>query len=288
MKKISIVVTLLCLLTGMQSVAQINPLAQKSLRAMTGQVPSAFSTNMGLSVRSASMLGNRITKVQFALQDATYLSSAELFGRVQASRVFSQVPAVKLHALENKFSHLDAVAVTHPQSGYVSALHSMSPALSAELAADSNVAAMIDVLNIQQYMRLNDNQFPEIYTILSGGWLSATSCLDSMEGNRAFLGVVSILVKEQTGEVSPAVVEQLVALHAQARNVPTVQDVLKGLQEWQQANRSSDAPKLPTNMEGLSLRNNPETLWLTTEIRLLQLTPNIELPEVLKNAKVTQ
>ena len=287
-KKISILLTALFLLAGANGYAQKNPLAQKSLKALTGEVPSAFSTTAPLSVQSVNMIGDRIKSAQFALRTSSYISSAELFKRVNTSRVLENVKPSEKRLLEQKFAHLDAVAVTRPGGGYIGALWSMSPATDPEVLANPNVYAMTDLLNIQQYMQLHGNMFPEIYYVLEGGWLTASSCLDSPEGNQAFMGVVSILVKEQTGAVSPAVVEQLVALHAHANNTPRVQDVVNGLKDWRKANHSEDAPKLPTDMEGFSLRNNPETLWLTTEIRLLQLTPDENIPEIIKTAKVTK
>lgn len=286
--KISTLLTALFLLAGANAYAQNNRLAEKSLKALTGQVHSAFSTTAPLSVQSVNMLGRKIAAAQFTLKTSAYISSAELFKRVRTSRALENVKPAEAQLLEQKFNQLDAVAMTRPVGGYVGALWEMSPATDPEVLADTNVYAMTDLLNIQQYMQSHENMFPEIYYILEGGWLTASSCLDSPEGNQAFLGVVSILTKEQTGAVSPAVVEQLVALHAHANNTPRVQDVVNGLKEWRKANHSDDAPKLPTDMEGLSLRNNPETLWLTTEIRLLQLTPDENIPEIIKTAKVTK
>ena len=131
-------------------------------------------------------------------------------------------------------------------------------------------------------MKLNSGKFPHIFHISPRGWLESTPCLVSPEGNTAFLGVVSLLSKHAQGLVSPVIMNQLVALHASAHNAQSIESVEKSLLDWQRANGDNTAPKLPSNLAGVSLRHNAEALWLATEI------PDVELPEILKTTQVIE
>ncbi len=274
------------LLAGMNGYAQKKQMAQKAMEALTGGVPSAFSKVAPVALSNGAVTGSRIALAQFTLADSKYMSSTELFNRVNASRAFAAMPVTEVKALEVKFANLDGEVLAQPQAGYVPVLWNMEPAVAPEVLGNTQVYAMTDLLNIQQYMKAHNDEFPQIFSVLEGGWLTVTDCLNSPEGNRAFLGVVSILVKEAVGQASPAVVHQLVTLYAGARNQVSVPDIARGLEDWRSANPGADAPKLPTDMDGISLRANPESLWLAVQIRLLQLTPGLELPEVLCTANV--
>ena len=284
-KKICVALSALVLLAGMNGYAQKKQLAQKAMESLTGAVPSAFSKVAPVALRNGALNGSRIMLAQFMLADSKYMTSADLFSQVKASQVLTLVPQ-EMNVLETKFAKLDNEVLAQPATGYLGALWRMAPASSPETLGNPQVYAMMDLLNIQQYMKAHNDEFPQIFNVLKGGWLTATDCLNSPEGNRAFLSVISILVKETAGQASPAVVDQLVTLYAGARNQVPVKEVVRGLQDWRLANRSADAPKLPKDMDGISLRANPETLWLSVQIRLLQLTPGIELPEVLRTANV--
>ena len=70
-----------------------------------------------------------------------------------------------------------------------------------------------------------------------------------------------------------------------------IQTVVEQLENWRAAHHdATQAPQLPQDLGAASsLRSsNAENLWLSMQIRLLQLTPNIELPQVLKEANVTR
>ena len=280
---------------GALSLATVSAYAQRPLKmaklteAMTGCVSSAVSQTVPVSFVGAEVLGRHIARAQFMQTNRVYVSSADLFKRVVPLSSMQKLPAAERKALEVKFAQLDLAVKTaqNRQLGYIGALWNTSPAVTAETLQTTHVQSMTQLLDIQRYMQLNDHNFPQVFTINEGGWLQTTDCMTSVEGNRAFLGVVDLLVKEQTGRVPQAIIDQLVALHATARNAMSIPQLVKQLESWRSANATMDAPRLPSNVEGVSLRNNPEALWLAAEIRLWQLTPEIELPEILKNAQVT-
>ncbi len=125
---------------------------------------------------------------------------------------------------------------------------------------------MTQLLDIQYYMQQSNNQFPYLFSVSERGWLTSTTSLLSSAGNRAFLNVVDLLVKEQAGEVDAAVIEQLVILHTVAQNAVPVAHVEEPLKNWRlAANDPTGAPQLPTNMGGVSLRADAENLWLAVE-----------------------
>ena len=287
-------VVFVALILGMSTsaYAQKNQLAVRSLQAMTGGVPSAFTKEAALSVQSARTLGQRITSAQFTLANSKYISSSQLFNQVVQTRSLPNLMPEEERILAAKFEHLDElVQLGTPEfTGYHGALWSATPTTGRpEVLRSPQVQSMVELLDLQQYMRLNKNEFPRLFTVSAGGWLLASDCLSSQEGNSAFRKVVDILIKEQAGEASPVVVEQLALLYAQASNPVPVKAVVEQLKAWQNAhNTTTEAPRLPKDVSEVSLRSSAETLWLTTEIRLLQLTPGIELPEIIKTAKVTQ
>lgn len=287
-KKMFVALIALALLASVNGYAQKRQLARRMMQSLTGTAPNRCAKETSVMMRAMKLSGLRVSAAQVMMADATFVSSAELFSSVKATQVFSEVPAKELQLLEDKFAQLDAVVLEQPRAGYIGALWQLPPASSPAMLADAQVYAMTDVLEVQQYMKANDGQFPRVYSTREGGWLITTDCLNTPEGNRAFLGVVSILVKEQAGEVSQAVVDQLVTLHAAATNPVAMRDVVNQLKAWQESSPSHSAPQLPSSLEGISLRANAESLWLATEIRLLQLTPGLELPEILKTAQVTQ
>lgn len=289
-KTISAVVAVV-LLAGTNGYAQKALWANKSLQAITGQVPSAFSKTAALSVRSAKLIGARVSSAQISLANSSYVSSSALFSRVSQTGGFKALQEKDVQLLKAKFENLDDVvtAKVAPFAGYGGALLSEElPGMPAPLS-DTTVASMTRLLDLQYYMQTHNNEFPHLFTVTSDGWLLPSDCLASREGNTAFLRVVDILVKDQLGQTSPAVVEQLVLLHAQASNPVPVKTVVEQLAAWQRAhNNTTQAPRLPKDVTEVSLRSDAETLWLTTEIRLLQLTPDADIPEVIKTAQVTQ
>ncbi|MBR5151518.1 MAG: hypothetical protein IKW71_01645 [Elusimicrobiaceae bacterium] len=258
---------------------------------MTGGVPSAFSKQSPVAVVTASVIDRKIASAQVMLSQADkYISSADLFARVAPLSSMQKLPAVERKALEVKFAQLDlsVQTATNKDLGYLGALWSSSPAVTAQTLQTPHVQNMTQLLDIQRYMQLNADQFPQLFQMNQGGWLYATSCLSTPAGNRAFVGVVDILVRQQYGRVPEVIVNQLVQLHASARNALTVEQVVKQLESWRAATGNlQGAPQLPKE-GGFTLRANPEDIWLATEIRLLQLTPGIELPQILKEAKVSR
>lgn len=289
-KKVFAVLGACALLTATAYAQRPLKMAKHVTEAMTGAVPSAFSRTAPVSFVGANVVGRKIAAAQFAQTNTVYISSADLFQQVVTLTGMQKLPAVERQALQVKFTQLDLSVKTaqNQNLGYLGALWNTTPAVQAATLQDSHVQSMTQLLDVQRYMQLNDHMFPQIFQIGDGGWLYATDCLGTVEGNRAFVGVVDLLVKEQEGRVPQVIVDQLVKLHASARNALSVTEVVKQLENWRALNENAkEAPKLPKE-GGFSLRNNPESLWLATEIRLLQLTPNIELPEVLKTAVVTQ
>lgn len=291
MKKISIVVTMLCLLASMQGYAQKGNLVKQSLQALTGGVPSAFSQEVAVVLERASLAGTRITSAQFTLANTNYLPSTVLFDRVAQNGGLRALSAEDVQALGQKFEGLDDIVKTKssPYAGYRGALLSAAPTGRPEVLLNKTVGSMTDLLDLQHYMQFHGNQFPHLFTVTSNGWLLPTDCLASREGNAAFRQVLNLLIRQQAGLLDEAIVSQLVALHAQASNPVALQTVVEQLMNWRAAhNTTTLAPRLPHDLTEVSLRSDAETLWLTMEIRLLQLTPGIELPEVLKTAQVTQ
>ncbi len=277
-KQISIVVSALLVLAATQAYAQKNELAKRSLQALTGQVPSAFSHSAALSVRSASMLGARIAQAEFALKNKNYVTAAELFAG-EAPRL-AHLSSPQMRHLSKAFTALDDIHGAKTSS--IELLHSYG--IPSDILADTTIKLMANILDVQNYMLAHNNEFPQLFTPMENGWKSTAAGLDTKEGNYAFWNVLGILISEQEGKASPVIVEQLVALRHNASNRVSVDALIKSLQEWRAAGVS---PTLPTAIDNVSLWQEAEKLWLVTEIRLLQLTPGIELPEVLKNAQVT-
>lgn len=279
-----------CVLLTATSYAQRPLKMAKVADAMTGGVPSAFSRTAPVSFVGADVVGRKIAAAQFTQTNAVYVSSMDLFQQVSPLSSIQKLPVAERQALKAKFAQLDLSVKTaqNQNLGYLGALWNTTPAVQMETLRISHVQSMTQLLDIQRYMQLNDHMFPQIFQVGEGGWLYATDCLGTVEGNRAFVGVVDLLVKEQNGRVPQVIVEQLVKLHASARNALSVTEVVKQLENWRALNGNVQAaPKLPKE-GGFTLRNNPEGIWLATEIRLLQLTPDMELPEILKTAVVTQ
>ena len=291
-KKVFVVLGALVLLaTSAQAQRRPLKMAKQITDAMTGNVPSAFSSQAPVTVLNAEVVGNKVLRAQFALTNPKYISSVELFKRVKDNDALKTMEVADVHLLETKFNHLDEVVKlqTAPFAGYRGALLNEKPMLSDEVLLNPQVNGMLNVLDIQHYMQKHDNEFPQLFTVNQGGWLLATNIWTSHEGNNAVRQVLDILIKQQAGQVSPAVVAQLTALYANASNTVPVETVVDQLKNWRVAHHTeAEAPKLPQDLGEASLRSNAETLWLTMQIRLLQLTPGIELPEVLKTAQVTQ
>lgn len=288
--KALVVLTASVLLCATQAQAQkfFKPIKPTTL---AGEVPSAFSHTVPISLVRTDVLGRKVVAAQVTLQNAAYVSSAVLFSRVKAAQGLNVLPAAEVKALETKFNQLDLAvqSTASVHTGYVGALWNTTPAVGPLTLTDANVQQMTQVLDIQRYMQLNDNEFPHVFSISQGGWLLSTNCLTTSEGNRAFMNVVELLVKEQAGQANAVVIEHLVNLHANALNQVPLQQVVEQLKSWRvAANNPTGAPKLPMDMSGVSLRSNVENLWLAAEIRLLQLTPDIELPEILQTAQVTR
>ncbi len=290
-KKAFVVLAISACLFGMPMHAQQIAKSVKDIGSLTGKVPSAFSHVAPVALVSADVLGRKVLAAQVSLRNMTYISSAELFTQVQRTPAMHSLPAKELKALELKFAQLDlsVESASNKQLGYLGALWETLPAVEAGTLMHPLVAQMTQLLDLQRYMSHNDNTFPHVFSVAQGGWLLATSCLTSVEGNHAFLNVVNLLVKEQANQANPVVMKQLVALHAGAQNQVPVQQVVEQLKNWREANSApAGFPTLPKSMDGVSLGMNAESLWLATEIRLLQLTPGIELPEILQTAKVSR
>lgn len=290
-KKAFVVLAVGICLFGIPVHAQQIAKPMKNIGALTGEVPSAFSRVAPVAFMRTDVLGRKILAAQISLRNAQYVSSAELFSKVQQTTGMHLLPAKELKALELKFAQLDesVEAVSNKKMGYLGALQATLPAVEAETLSHPLVAQMTQLLDLQRYMSRHDNAFPHVFSIAPGGWLLATPSLTSVEGNRAFLNVVDLLVKEQANQADPTIINQLVALHAGAQNQVLVQQLVEQLKNWREANNAPEGfPTLPKNMDGVSLGINAESLWLATEIRLLQLTPDIELPEILQTAKVAR
>ena len=289
-KKVFAVLGACVLLTATAYAQRPLKMAKQSFDAMTGGVPSAFSTRVPVTVLSADVVGNVVRRAQFATANQMYLSSAELFKRVQANEALKALPAETVRLLETKFGRLDEIVKLKSTSfnGYRGALLSERPMLKQKVFLDPQVNSMLNVLDIQHYMQVNNNEFPQLFAPMKNGWKTTAKGLDTADGNSAFFKVLDILVQQQAGKVSPAIVNQLVMLRSAACNRPSIDALVKSLGDWHEAFPNAGDPKLPTEIENVNVWREAEKLWLVTEIRLLQLTPGIELPEVLKNAVVTQ
>lgn len=288
-KKVFVLVGVCVLLTA-NAYAQRPFKMAKVTEAMTGGVPSAFSRDVSVRVLNAQVLGSRVARAQFVPTNPLYLSSSELFKRVAASQVLKGLEPKEVHLLEAKFANLDEIVAlqTAAFSGYRGALLSEKPMLHQKVLLDPQVNSMLNVLDVQHYMQLHDNQFPQLFTVTQGGWLLATDIWASRGGNEAVRQVLDILIKEQFGQIPPAIVDQLVTLYKGASNAVPVNTVVEQLQNWRAAHDTvTESPKLPKELGEVSFRSNAENLWLTMQIRLLQLTPGMELPEILKTANVT-
>lgn len=287
------------LVLGVVALLAVNAYAQRPLimaqqvtEAMTGGVASAFSKNVPLTVLDAEVLSNGVMRAQFTAAPKVYVSSMQLFKRVQANRGFKGLDPADMRLLETKFEALDGIV--HSQTaafmGYRGALWSERPEGNVDVLLTSQVNSMINLLDIQLYMRQHNNEFPQLFTVAPGGWLLATDVWTNRGGTEAVRRVLDILVEEQAGQANPEVVSQLLALYAGASNPIPLRSVVEQLQNWRAAhNTQTLAPQLPVDLGAASsLRSNAENLWLSMQIRLLQLMPNIELPQILKDAKVTQ
>lgn len=290
MNKKIIVLSVGLLLSSAPVCAQRTLKLSQMSEAFTGGVPSAFSHVASVSVINAEVIGSRVAAAQFALNSGKYLSSAQLFEQVAPLQAVPQLPFAQRQALETKFANLDVAvrSTVGKHESYSDALRNGSPVLSAQALQVPHLQSMTQLLEVQRYMKEHKDHFPQIFELSEQGWLRTTDEMSTPQGNSAFLGVVEILVKEQTHSVPQVIVDQLVTLHASARNIATPEQLARQLQTWQSATEltTGGVPKLPTGTEGLSLRSNPEELWLATEIRLWQLTPNAQLPEILQNISV--
>ncbi len=79
----------------------------------------------------ANVLGRKIVSAQVTLQNAAYVSSANLFARVKGN--LGGLAAKEINALEQNFAHLDVAAHTtgNPQAGYLGALWNATPSVEA-------------------------------------------------------------------------------------------------------------------------------------------------------------
>ncbi len=288
-KKVFAVLGACALLTATAYAQRPLKMAKHVTEAMTGGLPSVFSTKIPVTVLQADVLGNVVRRAQFAAANQMYMPSAELFKRVQANEALKAFSAEEVRLLETKFGRLDEIVKLKSAAfeGYRGALLSERPVLQQEILLDSQVSSMLNVLDIQHYMQLNNNEFPQLFTPMENGWKTTAKGLDTAEGNKIFFKVLDILVQEQAGKVNPAIINQLVMLRSAASNHPSIDALVKALADWHEAFPNAGDPKLPTEIENVNLWHEAEKLWLVTEIRLLQLTPDIELPEVLKTAQVT-
>lgn len=280
-----------CALVAANAYAQRPFKMAKVTEAMTGGVPSAFSSNVHVNVLNAEMIGNQVRRAQFAATPKMYLSSAQLFQRVEASAGLKGLEPTDVRLLAVKFKDLDEIVRLQTADfwGYRGALWGAKPASRAEVLAHPQVEGMLNVLEIQRYMQQHHNEFPQLFTVAPGGWLLITDLWTNREGNAALQQVLDILIKEQAGQVNPEVVAQLVALYTGASNPVPVQAVVEQLKNWRIANNApTQVPQLPRDLGAASSLggSNAENLWLSMQIRLLQLAPGMEPPQVLKNAKV--
>ncbi len=290
-KKVFVVLGVCALLSAPAYAQRPLKMAKQVTEAMTGAVPSAFSSKAPLSFVGGEYVDRQITKAQFAATNPMYVSSANLFKQVQKAQGVEQISLKNQLNLTDKFNRLDVAVKTSPykQSTYLGTLWNMDPVTDPTVLAVPNVKAMTDLLDVQRYMQIHNNIFPQLFSLEKDGILRVAEGLESQTGSQAFMGMLSILVKEAQGLVSPVIVEQLATLRLHARNQVDIHMLIIQLENWRMANNDlTGAPKLPSDMEGVSLRNNAEGLWLATEIRLLQLAPNMELPDVLKNAPVVR
>ena len=282
---------------GALAFATVGAYAQRSLKLtkvtekMTGGVSSAFSAQAPLSFVDATVINHRIAAAKFAGTNPVYVSSGNLLERVRQAQGLKSVPLAAQRKLTEQFSQLDVAVKTaqHRQNSYLGALRRMTPTTDPAVLADPDVKAMTELLDVQRYMQTHDNIFPQLFSLEKDGVLRVGAALENPSASQAFMGTLSILVKQSQGLMNPVIVEQLAVLRAHARNRADVEQLTKMLENWRLATGNlTGAPQLPAGMEGVSLRNNAESLWLATEIRLLQLTPDIELPEVLKTAQVVR
>ncbi len=290
-KKIFALLGVCVLLTANAYAQRPLKMAKQVTDAMTGAVPSAFSSAAPVSFVGGELVGRQIAKAQFAATNPVYVSSANLFKRVQQAQGVEQISLKNQLNLTDKFNRLDVAVKTsaYKQTSYLGALWNMDPVTDPTILAVPNVKAMTDLLDVQRYMQTHDGVFPQLFSIGQDGFLRVAEGLESQAGSQAFMGMLSILIKQQQGLISPVIAEHLANLRAHARNQVDVDLLVAQLENWRLANENpTGAPQLPNSMEGVSLRNNAEALWLATEIRLLQLMPDMELPEVLKTAQVTR
>ena len=284
-KKWCVAASALLLAAGANGYAQTKQIAKQALEEMTGKVPSAFSQSAKVALQRASLIGSRVMEAQFMLADPAYISSAELFKREAAANRFSHLPEQRVAVLAKSFAALDDLAAENNLGAFVN-LRKNTTQLPDEVFFDANLRLMTDLLDVQAYMKLHQKEFPQLFAPEENGWTTVANGLDTPEGNVAFLKMLNILILEQYGKVSPAVIEQLVLLRQNASNPPSVKALVKSLEDWREAFPDAGEPKLPPALDGVNLWREAERLWLVTEIRLLQLTPDIELPEVLKNVNV--
>ncbi|MBP5404125.1 MAG: hypothetical protein J6Y17_03440 [Elusimicrobiaceae bacterium] len=285
---------------GVAALLAANAYAQRPLKmakymaqTVQGGLGGALSKNVPVTVLNAEMLGNQILRAQVVASSKMYVSSAQLFTQVQQNNGLKNLEPANVKLLGTKFSNLDEIVRLKKSAftGYRGALLSERPAVDEELMQNEQVSGMLNVLDVQRYMQSNNNEFPQLFTVNNNGWLLATDIWTSREGTEAFRQVLDILIQEQAGQVNSAIVSQLAALYANASNKVPVQTVVEQLENWRAAHGApTQAPLLPTDLGiASSLRgSNAENLWLSMQIRLLQLIPGIELPQVLKEAKVTQ
>ena len=162
-KNVCIVFVAFALGMSTSAYAQKNQLAVRSLQAMTGGVPSAFTKEAALSVQSARVVGQQIAVAQFTLANSKYISSSQLFNQVVQTRSLPNLMPEDERILAAKFEHLDElVQLGTPEfTGYRGALWSATPTTGRpEVLMNPQVQSMIELLDLQQYMRLHKNEFP--------------------------------------------------------------------------------------------------------------------------------
>ena len=198
------------LIMGAAALLSANAYAQRPLKmaknvteAMTGGVSSAFSSNVPVSVINAQMLGNQVVRAQFAAIPKVYLSSAQLFKQVEQSHGLKNLEPADIKLLEAKFNNLDEVVKLQIAAftGYRGALLSERPGLPADVLMNAQVNSMLQVLDIQHYIQMHNNEFPQLFTINPSGWLLTTDLWNSREGMEIFRQVLDILIKEQAGQI---------------------------------------------------------------------------------------
>ncbi len=254
--------------------------AQKTKGMMVGV--SALSKS-----RAAAVLEARLAR-QLVVSPA-YISSGELFTNVvvvnkEFAAWHTYVPVYARH-----FAALDTRAASAPHPlGYRGVLVEMlnTQEFTPTLFLNPHIQFVMSLLDIQFYMQNHAHHFPRVFEVSAQGELIPTSVGVDRSAKEAFLNVAAILSEQAKGGVNPVIVEQLLLLNAQAPNRVPVAVLETQLARWLTAH--DNPPQLPQHAGVLSLDTPVEELWLAVEIRLLQLTPGLELPAGLQQARVVQ